>query len=329
MIADPRRVAAEKAWRHECAVRAQHERALQRHDQQVAVDHAAKERSLSQEDEVARFKNALNARRQDERAAAGKTPPPAPQAAAQPDTRLLSQAEQEARQADERSKQPAEQTTDQPIEQPTDRPADATPHTPTGKRSDTKSDKRADTKAPREARAHAHEPAHEGADQASPAVSGDEPNGSQNGSAGHDDGSDHHSRDGQGGHDDTPVPTGIFGLFASVQPTAAAPVAASPAPAVAPSTAATIAELAERVLAACDGTHEVRVQVRPEVMRGVAFSVARRGTDWLVQFEVSDPNSLRVLQDASGRLSASLARRLGRDVDLRVTAASGQEKEHA
>jgi hypothetical protein len=160
-------------------------------------------------------------------------------------------------------------------------------------------------------------------------VSGDESNdshgGASDGESGDADGSGHSG--GQRSHDDAPAPGGIFGLFGSVLP---APASAAPAVAQAPvpaSNARTIAELAERVLVACDATREVRVQVRPDVMPGVAFSVAQQGGRWLVQFDVADPTSLGVLQDASERLSTVLAERLGQGVELRVTAtaAAGAE----
>jgi hypothetical protein len=113
-----------------------------------------------------------------------------------------------------------------------------------------------------------------------------------------------------------PAFAGIFGLFQAPQQDT------PPAPAEAATTTdranEVIAAVAAAIQASTDGAQAVRVQVRPEVLPGVAFTVTQDSGRWVVDFDVSDPASAGLLQAAGDRMSAELARRTGRGVDLRV-----------
>jgi hypothetical protein len=124
---------------------------------------------------------------------------------------------------------------------------------------------------------------------------------------------------------------GIFGLFQArpADPAPAAAPAPAPAPAATPAAAAArtrqlVADVAAAIHAA-PGAREVRVQVRPEVLPGVAFSVRQDAGRWVVDFDVSDHASAALLQSAGERMGAELARRLGRGVELRVTPTAGAD----
>ena len=117
-----------------------------------------------------------------------------------------------------------------------------------------------------------------------------------------------------------PVFPGIFGLFQAPQ----RDTPPAPAEAATPTDRASeiVAAVAAAIQVSTDGAQAVRVQVSPEVLPGVAFTVTQDSGRWVVDFDVSDPASAGLLQAAGDRMSAELARRTGRGVELRVNPTS-------
>lgn len=118
--------------------------------------------------------------------------------------------------------------------------------------------------------------------------------------------------------DADPVANGIFGLFGAV-PAPAPPPAATPEPGAAPRTPAQfIAALADAVQVGADGTRVVRVQLSADVLPGVQFQLSQDAGRLIVDFDVSHASSAELLEGAGEQMAATLARRLGRGIEIRV-----------
>ena len=118
--------------------------------------------------------------------------------------------------------------------------------------------------------------------------------------------------------DADPVANGIFGLFGAA-PAHAPPPSATPEPGAVPRTPAQlVAALADAVQVGADGTRVVRVQLSADVLPGVQFQLSQDAGRLIVDFDVSHASSAELLEGAGEQMAATLARRLGRGIEIRV-----------
>ncbi len=77
-------------------------------------------------------------------------------------------------------------------------------------------------------------------------------------------------------------------------------------------------EMAERILVSADGSREVRVAVRDDVMAGVELRMVQEQGRWVVEFVVTDAMSFELLERAGGMIADELAKRLRSGVEVRL-----------
>lgn len=120
-----------------------------------------------------------------------------------------------------------------------------------------------------------------------------------------------------------PAASGAFGVLAE------APRWSAP-PATAPGLPAQLSERAGAMIARMQLVHGprpgVQVAVRESVLPGVTVQIAHQQGQWQVDFHVSAPASLSLLQGAGPRMATELSTRLGCGVQVRVAAARERER---